>query len=151
LEARVGIEQKTTANRVRVGHFSPLIKRTLLLLNRTPSLPFGGHFDARDISDLAAQEFAHRTCLPADGQCIHAASLLCAGQWLATSKRDLHEFAEPVIECDLGMANLFDIAEAFLIAKVDGYDFFSGVLLKNSADVENWWATRLQHRSLLRL
>lgn len=54
-------------------------------------------------------------------------------------KHNLPEFDEPVIECDLGMANPVDIAEAFLIANADAYDFFSGVLPKNSADVENWW------------
>lgn len=49
LEARVGIGQKTTANRARIAHLFGPIKRTLSLLGRTPSLPFGAHFGARDI------------------------------------------------------------------------------------------------------
>jgi len=49
MEARVGIEQKTTANWVRIARFSGPIKRTLSLLERTPSLPFGAHFDARSL------------------------------------------------------------------------------------------------------
>ena len=49
LEAEVGIGPKTTANCATIARFSGLIKRTLSLLERTPSLPFGAHFDARDI------------------------------------------------------------------------------------------------------